>query len=786
MPKEVNSIKHLIVNTLSKNHDKVIFSHKKGYRTYALTGKELHNKVNKLRIFLRSKNIKKGDKIILLGSDYQNWIGVYFAAIMNGVIAVPLDILTDKRLLSKIHSQVKAKAIFQDKGLASIGIKTYYFDELDDELKDIDGKTVHRSEINQNDVLEIMYTSGTTGEPKGVVLTHENMLAGLNSMIKAIPLILKFRMLNLLPLSHIFGQVAGLFLFMYYNNPVYFIDTIRPRKLIDFIRLRRLNGAIVVPGILETLKHELEGKKVGRELGSQFQIIGVGGASLDPELEMWWKRRVFAVLQGYGLTETSAALSTNKLLRSKTGSVGQILDNVEVKIADDGEILVKGEHVFSGYYKNEEKTKEAFENGWFKTGDIGEMKNGYLYIKDRKKDIIILSGGLKAYPIDVEHVINSIEGVKDSCVIEKDGKVHAVLILTDHFNPSEIIAKANKKLLSHQRINSYSIWPDADFPRTTTKKVKKFLVKEELKEERMPKHSYVNKLFTIINDVLDPSHKITEHSKLVDLGMDSLKRIELISEIEKEFGIEINEVKLNQEAKVSDIEDMLKKEKIHRIKFVTWPMNPFIRILQKVTQKIIWFPIMRIFTKTDYYGLEHLNEAPLPIIVATNHQSYWDPGIVAKRFSFKSAVAAHSDVVFGIGTKNAFLRPLRRFEGFLASMFFNAYPFGETIGTDTSLEFTGEMLDRGYSIGIAPEGTRTPDGKIHEFRPGIGYLAVNMNVPIIPAKIEGLFYVLPAVRMIPRFGKSKVTFGKPIMPKTFKGMSYIEATKLIEKKVREL
>ena len=781
MSKEVHSIKHLIEANLSKNKDKVVFAHRKGYRTYTLTGKELHNKINKLRIFLRQKGIKKGDKIILLGSDYLNWIAVYFAAIMNGVIAVPLDILTDKKLLGKIQSQVKAKVIFLDKGLAEIDIKKYYFDELDEELTKIKSIDVHAVDIHPDDTLEIMYTSGTTGEPKGVVLTHENILAGLNSMIKAIPLILKFKMLNSLPLSHIFGQVAGLFLFMHYNNPIYFIDTIRPRKLIDFIRLKKLNGAVFVPGILEALKRELEGKSLGKELGNQFQIIGVGGASLDPDLEKWWKRRVFAVLQGYGLTETSAALTTNKLLRSKTGSVGQILDNVEVKIADDGEILVKGKNVFSGYYKNEQKTKEAFEEGWFKTGDIGELKSGYLYIKDRKKDIIVLPGGLKAYPVDIEHVINNIEGVKDSCVIEKNGKVHAVLILTDHFNPPDIIAKANKKLLSHQKTSSYSIWPDADFPRTPAGKVRKFIVKEALSKAKGREHKYENKLHNIIDDVLNPHFKITEDSKLVDLGMDSLKRIELISEIENEFGIEMDEAKLNRDTNVSALHILMKEGRVHRTKFKTWPLNYTCKTIRILTRPI-YSLIFRQFVTAEYQGLENIKNGQA--VFASNHQSAWDPIIILRKLGSDISLPASPEVIFGIGKKESLIKHiLRKIRGQLTVLFFNTYPFGAAIGTDASLEFTGEMVDRKQSIVIFPEGERTKDGQIHEFKPGIGYLAINMNLPVVPVKIDGMYDILPKGKKIPKFGKAVVKFGKPIM---LKNMSYLEATKIIEKKVREL
>lgn len=779
---KVKTIRELFERYVLKNQNRTVFAHKKGYRTYVLTGKEFQINVNKITSLLRKNNFKKGDKIILLSSDYLNWISVYFAAVMDGIIVVPLDILTDVTFLERIQKQVEAKAIFQDKGLVEINIKTFYFQDLEESLKEIELTEISKIEIFPDDILEIMYTSGTTGEPKGVVLTNKNVLAGLESLIKAV-FLLRFKMLNLLPLSHIFGQIAGLFLYMYYNNTIYFLDTIQPRKVIDFIRLKRINGTIITPGILKALKDELDGKFVTNELGWQFQIIGVGGASLDLELEKWWKKRVLAVIQGYGLTETCSVLSSNKILKTKTGSVGLILSGIERKIASDGEILVKGENVFSGYYKDEEKTMEVFENGWFKTGDIGVLKNNRLFIKDRKKDIIVLSVGLKVYPIDVENIINLNEAVIDSCVIEKEGKVHAVLILKEQNDISDIIFNVNKKLLSHQKISSYSIWPEDNFPKTFTGKIKKFLVKEKLKEEREQKHNYTDLISQIINNILNPRNKFTDNSKLVELGMDSLKRVELISEIEKKFNIEIDEIKLNQETTISDLGKMLKNEKINRIKFRKWPIFTISKIVRVIIQNISFYTVGRFFTKTKYHGLENIKNITSPVIFASNHQSSWEGPCIIQKINTKVAVAASSDVVYGIGVKGILNIIKKKMIGFYCSIAYNTYPLGPEIGIGTSMDFTGEMIDRGYSILIFPEGARTLDGEIHEFMSGIGYMVANMKLPVVPIKVDGFFHILPAGKSIPRFGPSSIKFGKPIY---FKNETYLEATKVIEEEIKKL
>ncbi|MCH7568310.1 MAG: AMP-binding protein [Nanoarchaeota archaeon] len=799
MSKEgISSIQELIENFLLTNQDKILFAHKKGYRTYTINGKELFEKVQKTRVFLKNKNIESSDKIIILGTNSIEWITVYFACILSGIIVVPLDTLTDKLLLKKIQKQVKAKAIFQDRGLASIGfvpnkIKQFYLDELDNILKNVNIDTranLPTTKTRPNDILEIIYTSGTTSNPKGVILTNENITAGVNAAISSISLKIRLRMLNLLPLSHIFGQIQGLFLLMHFNHKIFFLDSIQPRKIISFIKNKKINGVALVPGILSALKKELEGKSVLLNLGVQFRLIGVGGASLDTELERWWKRRLIIVIQGYGLTETASVVSVNKIGASKTGSVGKVYENLEIKLGKDNEILVKGKNVTPGYFNDQIKTKQAFEDGWFKTGDIGEIKNSYLYLKERKKDIIITPSGLNVYPKDIESTLNKIPVVEESSVLEKDKKIHAVLILKEKADISEVVKKANEKLLSHQKITGYSVWPYKDFPKTHTGKVKKHIILQEISKLKTKPHSYENKLYNVINNVLKSHQKINLKSKLSDLGMDSLRRVELISELEKEFDVEINEVKLNQFTKVSDIEEIMKESHIQKIKFKKWPISSISRLVRYVFQKLLVFPLLRIFTKTDYYGLEnlrHIEKLKKPVIFASNHQSALDSPVIIKKLQLPIAIPADSNYVFGIGTEGPFiLRLYKRLRGYLIALFFNAYPFGETIGTNTSLEFTGEMLDNGYSILIFPEAHRTTDGKIKAFKSGIGYLALNMQALIIPVKIKGLYEILTVRKTIPKFGKSKVIIGKPITPEKLKDLSYINATKLIEEKVKEL
>ncbi len=770
-----------INNFLSKNKDTKVLAQKKGYRTYFLLGWELAAKINQARIFLQRENILKGDKIIILGHNSVEWVTLYIACILSGITVVPLDVQTNEPLLQRVQRQIRAQALFVEKGLATLKLKTYFLDELENCLKAIKAVHLPPAKVKSTDILQIVYTSGTTGEPKGVILTYENMMAGIRSAGNAIPLKLPLRMLNLLPLSHIFGQVYGLFLPLHFGHQLFFTDSLQPRKIISFIRNKRIHGAILVPGLMEALKTALQGTSLRLNLGWQFRLIGVGGASLDPKLEKWWKRHFVVVVQGYGLTETAAVVSVNKPFVNKTGSVGKIAEGAEIKLDSDGEILVRGKNVTPGYYQDEQKTKESFTGSWFKTGDIGEVRNGYLYIKERKKEVIKTAAGLNIYPIDIETILNRIDGVKGNCILEKDEKIHAVLLLNKKVKVSEIIEKVNKKLLAHQKIQSYSLWPGKEFPKTPTGKIKKFLVLEEIQQKKKV-YQYEDVLYKTIGLVLRPEKKITSASKLTELGMDSLKRVELVSALEKEFNVELAESALNQYTKVADLKALLERKSVFQARFRRWPLNPAVKVIRILGRYMLVYPLIWIFTRTLYSGIDNITKTP--VILASNHQSAWDAPVILKTVPAPVAIPADAAYVFGIGKIKPFpLKVYRKITGFLAALFFNAYPFGESIGTEKSLEFTGEMLDRGYSILIFPEAHRTPDGKIKPFKLGIGYMALHLGAPVIPVKVEGLFEVLPINKIIPHFGKSRVKVGKP---REIHDVSYIQATKNIEQKVKEL
>ncbi|MBI4155092.1 AMP-binding protein, partial [Candidatus Woesearchaeota archaeon] len=501
-----------------KKINKIAVIDKKDYRKFSYTYKQLYLLSKKFSLLLNENRIKKGDKILVWSQNGIEYLSILFGSILQGVILVPIDLRSNLDFVKKIQKQVKAKLILQTKYKPKSSLKTIFIEDLLSLLENTTNKN-SLPKINPSDIVEILYTSGTTGEPKGVILTHKNFISNFNSIIKIEALDSDSKFLSLIPLSHIFEQTVGLFIPLYFKTTIVYIKTLKTSTLFETFKEENITNAIVVPRILELIKSGILQKVVALNQHFQFhfllkiaqlfhlslrkllfkeihEILGYnlkyficGGAPLDIDLERFYEALGIPVVQGYGLTETSPILTTNLINDRKIGSVGKVISNVKLKILDN-EILAKGNNITKGYYKNPEKTREAFEDSWFKTGDLGYFKNKFLYLKGRKKEVIVTQAGIKVYPEDVEKILNKIRGVKDSCVLGIKGKkgeeVYAVLLLKEKLNAKNIIEEANKNLDISQKIKDYSIWPFEDFPRTTTLKIKKFEVKDFIEKKIKP------------------------------------------------------------------------------------------------------------------------------------------------------------------------------------------------------------------------------------------------------------------------------------------------------------
>src|SRR5579872_2022131 len=444
-----------------------------------------------------------GAKVILWSENRAEWVVALWGCLLAGAVAVPIDYRSSQEFVLRIQRTVGSHLLL-------IG------DEVEPPASAAEFAIWRISKIewtgpsqrapttpHGNDIAEIIFTSGATAEPKGVLITHRNVLANIVPVEREVYKYRRWggpffpiRFLNLLPLSHMFGQAMATFMPPMLPGIVVFMRGYNPKEILRQIHTRRISVLVSVPQILEILREHLQQtfpqlkdlrptsahwlrrwwryRKVHRLFGWKFWSFIVGAAPLAADLESFFSELGFLVIQGYGLTETAPIVTLNHPFHARMGSVGKPIAGVEVKIAEDGEILVRGDNVTSGYYQRPEETAGAFEDGWFHTGDIGQLReSGELTILGRKKEMIVTPEGLNVFPGDVESVLNRQSGVRDSAVIGTD-RVHAVLILDPGADAGEVVRQANTELADYQRIRSFSIWPYAEFPRTEgTRKLKR-------------------------------------------------------------------------------------------------------------------------------------------------------------------------------------------------------------------------------------------------------------------------------------------------------------------------
>ena len=364
-----------------------------------------------------------------------------------------------------LQDETEAKLMVQTrfKPDADLACPVLYSEELFEQLNRVDPVELFE-DIQPHDTLEIVYTSGTTGKPKGVVLSHQNIASNVKDIMRVITVDESFHMLSVLPLSHSLEQTCGFWTPFWGGGTVTYIQTLKPSAILDVFERVPITCMVVVPRLLQLLKEGIERQmkekhltaylKAGltlsnmpvalrkiwfypihKRFNTRFKFFVCGGSYLEPDVEIFWKSMGFEVCQGYGLTETSPVLTCAPPGETKLSSVGRALPSVELRLDKDKEILAKGPNIFSGYYKRPDLTKTVFEQEWFKTGDIGELDgDSYLYIRSRKKDMIVTSDGVNVYPEDIEREVNRLEEVKESCILgvgENESQVHAVVILKD-------------------------------------------------------------------------------------------------------------------------------------------------------------------------------------------------------------------------------------------------------------------------------------------------------------------------------------------------------------------
>ncbi len=828
-----NTLLSYIFN-LEKQGSRPALYYKTGFRTFKTSYAELFKNIQKKALYFEKQGLKKGDRVILWGANSPEWAEAFLGCLLKGIIAVPLDAHGSAGFVKKIFKFTEAIFIVGDEAKNEGFNQDQFvsFKTLGEKASQFLPEEFQSEEINPKDTAEILFTSGTTAEPKGVVLTHENIFSNVESF-HSLPLGLgpDEKWLSLLPLSHIFEQTLNLLFCLRRGYSITYLKILKPSSIFETLEEDGINCVPIVPrllGLLEggirrevkrqrkekvfnlllkfTEKIPLEKRRfffpaLKKRLGN-LKIFIAGGAALEPELERFWEQIGVPIVQGYGLTETSPVISCNTPEVRRFNSIGKALPCVEVCLSDDKEIRVRGKSVFKGYYQNSEKTNKAFEGEWFKTGDLGRFdSDGFLYYLGRKEDLIVTSGGLNVYPADIEAAIKRQKEVKEAVVLglkkEMGEIVHAVLILEDgSLEPKKVVERANAALEDYQKIQSFSVWSDDDFPRTLTMKIKKNEVRRNVlekaassSEKTVPKEK-ASKLYGFLARLADMKvNEIKPESRLGDdLGLSSLDRVELATIIEEEFHFDVPDGVFLPETRVEEIESLIqtKKTSTKEKSIPKWATRPWAKKLRVLVQNHFLFPLVHHFCDLKIEGLENLKDLKGPVIFIANHTSHLDAPVVAASLppEIRGRVATAAWREF---FEEKQFKPLswmwRRFCFYFTSLSLNVYLFPQTKGVKRSMEHTGWLIDHGFNVLFFPEGARTVTGKMGSFKEGVSMMVSEMQVPVVPVAVKGLFELMPRYAGLPKRGKAICRFGKPIVCRR---ESYDQIRHKLEKTLRDL
>lgn len=808
---------------LSSDESDIAFCHRPRLREKSLSYAELVRTSFQFARELETKGIGHGDRVLIWGENSPEWVAAFYGTMLRGAIAVPLDEQSPPDFAAKVCAQAEPKLSLHSKGTehAGLDLQSIPLEDLRERIGHHSSDHYRAIDIKPGDTAEIVFTSGTTASPKGVVLTHENILANLEPIEREIKKYLRWeslihpvRILTVLPLSHVFGQMIGIFVPQILRAQVFFQRRLNPSEIIETIKRERVMVLGAPPRILETLQHKIERvyesrgeldnvhesikkarswigawwryRRAHRLFGIRFLGFVTGGATLNEATETFWRRLGFAVVQGYGMTETAALVSLNNPFSARRGSLGQILaGRTNVMIGEKGEILVRGRNVSPGYWG--EPMREQTD-GWLDTGDIGQKdETGRLYFKGRKKDVIVTAAGLNIFPEDLEAALNSQPETIASVVVEIDAgsgpAPAAALILRSGGNASDVIERANKTLAEYQQIRRWIEWSDADFPRTPTQKIRKNAVAEIIQRQL----GQTDRRSAASNSALAPiiarlgaaaPDGLRKDARLLeDLNLDSLSRVELMSAIEDRYQIDLDEQAVTESTTVGDLEQMIRaRENVDefedvRSAYPRWPLRFPMSWIRPVFYELVIYPITRILSWVNTRGIDNLSDRSGPVVFASNHVTYIDPGLIIsampRKFRSRLALAMDGERLRAYRwapPSIGLIKTIRWFFTYwLVIAFFNAFPLPRQSGFRKSFAFAGEAMDRGYSVLIFPEGELTKDGRLQKFRGGVGLLASGLEAPIVPVSISGLYELRKSGRRgYTAPGSVTITFGEPI------------------------
>ena len=525
---QIATIQEMLERKSSLYTDKTAYSTRKNdLSVSSLTFSEVFTLLTGFSAHLISLGLNRGEHVAIVGENSPQWAISYFAVIWAGAIAVPLDARARTEHIKQVLALSDSRFLIASAGFTEALSNTGAVEHMIPMEKALETrihteKTVPPEKSEPEDTADIVFTSGTTGNPKGVMLSHGSIMSNLETLYGAFPITVEDTAFSILPIHHVYERIGGILLSFYCGQRVFFARSIKPREMLSDLKVARPTVWLNTPLILERLLQRIEQSKaknfLTRALPSKFfgrmarkrlgldrlRIIVSGGAALSEPASEGLEKYEFPLLQGYGMSETAAVIAANPFSKPKNASGGMVLENSEVEIRDIdsegiGEICVKGPSVMKGYYKNPGATREVLsDDGWLRTGDLGYFDHeGYLYITGRKKSVIVTKGGKNISPEEIEEKLTPLETIEEAIVFSPDDeRIQAVIFpevegvskklgqSPQHGDDERIwdilkgeITELNRRLEPHKRISHFAIARE-ELPKTTTRKVKRYLFRD--------------------------------------------------------------------------------------------------------------------------------------------------------------------------------------------------------------------------------------------------------------------------------------------------------------------
>lgn len=825
--------------------EEIAYAQRRGYRMLRWSYCQVADLAAQFARELEARGIGKGDRVFIWSENNAQWVAAFFGCLLRGAVIVPMDRHAASDFARRVAEQTDSKLVLCSRELLPNfpSIPAFDLEQLR-ELVSIRSIERYRApQINRGDTVQIVFTSGATAEPKGVVISHGNILANLETFEPEIAKYRRYerifhpiRFLNLLPLSHVFGQFLGIFIPQLIAGTVVFQESLNPSEVIRTIKEEGISVLVAVPRLAESLKEKIERdyeargelarfradleryaskrftkrwwhfRRVHNQFGWKFWAIISGGATLDKVTEEFWRRLSFVVIQGYGLTETTSLISVNHPFRLGRGSIGKVLPGREMKLADDGEILVRGENIAAGYWQGRQLTPVVGDEGWFHTGDLGERdQQGNLYFKGRKKQVIVNAEGMKIYPADLEAALRAQPEIRDCVVVPlaRNGNAEPCAALIPRNSGSqqrvaeEAVRKANESLAAHQQIRCWFVWPEADFPRTTAQKIQSAVVQRVAEEQMRSGKSGAAPTQSAVRDLIkrfSGKDEVLENAALEsELNLSSIDRVELMSALEDRYEVDLDDRRIAEAKTVGELERALRESAPRQrdYEYPRWAQRWPQTWIRPLIYHLVTWPATMLMARPRISGRENLRGVRSPLLVISNHITYIDVGFILAALPMRLrnhlATAMGGELLFAMRNPSRqyfFLhRWWERLKYFLVVALFNVFPLPQRSGFRASFAFAGSLVNRRYSVLVFPEGARTPDGEIHAFRSGIGLLATRLAVPVLPMKIEGL-YELRVQQHHFAPGRVTVKIGSPVSFSANDDPEQIRRE--LQKRVREL